>query len=312
MPGIFAQDDWTISDRWRVLTGVRVDYQADYGPILSPRASVKWTPSRATTARLNVGTGFRVVNLFTEDHAAYTGGRATVILEDLRPERSISVASGVQQIIYGLGAPITLDIDAFWTRFSNKIEPGYDTPGEIRYANLDGSATTRGVAAQIQGVIADDVRYTLGTTLLDVFVEEGGNTRPLEFAPTVQGTATLTWEAPFETVVDYTARLTGPMQLPDYAQSTREAYQTATGNPLRGRSPLYTVHTIQATRDVPIGRRLLQVYAAINNIFAYRQPSPLVGFYEGVPGFGSTFDTAYVYGPIEGRHFGLGIRLTLP
>ena len=41
-----------------------------------------------TTLRLNGGTGFRIVNLFTEDHAAYTGARATVLLEDLKPERS--------------------------------------------------------------------------------------------------------------------------------------------------------------------------------------------------------------------------------
>ncbi len=312
VPGIFAQNDWTISNRWRLLTGLRADYQPDYGPILSPRASLKWSPSRTTTARVNVGTGFRFVNLFTEDHAAYTGGRATVILEDLSPERSVSFASGIQQTIYGVGSPITLDVDAFWTRFSNKIEPNYDVPGEIRYANLDGSATTRGIAVQVQGAIAGDVRYTLGTTFLDVFVEEGGETRPLEFAPTIQGTATLTWDAPLETVVDYSARLTGPMQLPDYEQSTRDAYELATGEQLLRRSPLYTVHNIQATRDIRMGGRMIQVYAAVNNVFAYRQSSPLVGFYEGTPGFGDTFDTAYVYGPIEGRHFGLGARLTLP
>ena len=85
-----------------------------------------------------MGTGFRVVNLFTEDHAAYTGGRATLILEDLEPERSVSTTASFQQIVMGLGSPITVDFDAFWTQFSNKIEPDYSVPGEIRYANLDG------------------------------------------------------------------------------------------------------------------------------------------------------------------------------
>jgi hypothetical protein len=41
-------------------------------------------------------------------------------------------------------------------------------------------------------------------------------------------------------------------------------------------------------------------------------PSPLVGFYDGTPGFGDAFDTAYVYRPIEGCHVGAGLRLTLP
>jgi outer membrane receptor for ferrienterochelin and colicins len=313
VPGVFVQNDWTASEHVRLLGGLRADYQRDYGPIFSPRAAAKFSPSRYTTARLNVGTGFRVVNLFTEDHAAYTGGRATVVLEDLEPERSVSVAGGVQQIVLGMGAPLTVDVDLFWTRFSNKIEPSYDTPGEIRYANLDGSATTRGVAAQLQGTLARDVRFTLGATLLDVFATEEGADRPLEFAPDYQGTATVTWQAPLGLVVDYSANLVGPMQLPDYASSTRAAYLAATGAPLRTRSPVYSVHNLQLTRDVLLpGGRLLQIYGAVNNALNYTQSSPLVGFYEGNPGFGETFDTAYVYGPIEGRHLGLGLRLTMP
>ena len=313
VPGVFVQDDWTVSELLRLLGGLRADYQPEYGLIASPRAALKWSPSDYTTARLNVGTGFRIVNLFTEDHAAYTGGRATVILEDLRPERSVSTTVSLQQIVIGLGDPITVDLDAFWTRFSNKIEPGYDVPGEIRYRNLDGSATTRGLALQVQGTAGRSLRYTVGGTLLDVFVEEGGTRRELEFAPSFQGTATITGEAPAGFVLDYTARLTGPMTLPDYAPAVRAAYEAATGVPLRERSPTYTVHNVQLTKDFGLpGGRLVQAYVAVENAFGYRQPSPLVGYYEGNPGFGETFDTAYVYGPIEGRHFGLGLRLTIP
>ena len=311
VPGLFVQDDWAVSPRVRLLGGLRADVQPGYGLIPSPRAALKWQPAETTTARLNVGTGFRVVNLFTEDHAAYTGGRATLVLEDLAPERSVSVTASLQQIL-GRQAPVTVDLDAFWTRFSNKIEPDYAVPGEIRYANLDGSATTRGVALQLQGTVARSLRYTLGGTLLDVVVEEGGETRPLEFAPDYQGTATVTWEAPAGFALDYTARLVGPMALPPYDDATRAAYEAATGAPLRAESPTYTVHNFQLTRDVALGGRLAQVYVAVENVFGYKQSSPLVGFYDGTPGFGETFDTAYVYGPIEGRHVGAGLRLTLP
>lgn len=311
VPGLFVQDDWRVNDRLRLLGGLRADVQPGYGVIPSPRAAVKWQPSDRTTARLNVGTGFRIVNLFTEDHAAYTGGRATLVLEGLEPERSVSTTASLQRV-WGERSPVTVDLDVFWTRFSNKIEPDYTVPGEIRYANLDGSATTRGVAAQVQGTVGRGLRYSLGATLLDVAVEEGGASRPLEFAPDVQGTATVTWEAPGGLVADYTARLTGPMALPDYDDATRAAYEAATGAPLRAVSPTYTVHTLQVTKDLRVGGRLAQVYVAVENLFDYTQPSPLVGYYDGVPGFGDSFDTAYVYGPIEGRHLGAGVRLTIP
>ncbi len=311
VPGLFAQDDWVVSDRVRLLGGFRADLQPGYGIIPSPRAAAKWQPTETTTARLNVGTGFRIVNLFTEDHSAYTGGRATLILEGLEPERSVSTTASLQQIV-GQANPVTIDFDAFWTAFSNKIEPDYSVPGEIRYANLDGGATTRGVALQVQGALGRGLRYTVGGTLLDVFLDDGTERRPLEFAPDYQGTASVTWEAPAGIVVDYSARLNGPMALPTYGADVAAAYEAATGAPLHAESPVYTVHNVQVTKDLRFGGRLAQVYLAVENLFGYRQSSPLVGYYDGVPGFGDTFDTAYVYGPIEGRHFGAGVRLTLP
>ncbi|MEM1094231.1 MAG: TonB-dependent receptor [Bacteroidota bacterium] len=312
VPGLFVQDDWRVSDELRLLGGFRADYQPDYGIIPSPRVAVKFQPVPTTTARLNVGTGFRIVNLFTEDHSAYSGSRATLIVEDLEPERSVSATASFQQIL-GDRSPVVVDFDAFWTEFSNKIEPDYSTPGEIRYENLEGGATTRGVALQIQGALSRDVRYSVAGTLLDVFVEgDDGVERPLEFAADYQGTATLTWEALAGLELDYTARLTGPMRLPEYGLEVAAEYQAATGEALLLESPVYTVHNLQLARDFQFGGRLAKVLVSVENLFDYTQPSPLVGYYDGNPGFGETFDTAYVYGPIVGRRFGFGVRLTLP
>ena len=41
--------------------------------------------------RLGYGDGFRVVNVFTEDHAALTGSREVVFLEELKPEKSKNI-----------------------------------------------------------------------------------------------------------------------------------------------------------------------------------------------------------------------------
>lgn len=311
IPGVFIQNDWAAADGLRLLGGFRLDYQPDYGLVPSPRAAFKWNASKYTTLRLNTGTGFRVVNLFTEDHQAYGGGRATVILEDLEPERSVSVSTSLQHVVLALGG-VTVDVDAFWTRFSNKIEPDYSVIGEIRYANLSGFAVTRGLAAQMQGSVAG-VSYTIGGTLLDVFVEEAGEQRPLEYAPEYQGNATLTWEAPGSISVDYSARLTGPAALPSFDAETRVAYEAATGVALRDRSPAYLIHNIQFSRMFNLNDgRMLQAYFGIENASDYTQSSPLIGYYDGVPGFSDTFDTTYAYGPIVGRHFGLGMRVFFP
>lgn len=311
-PGVFVQNDWRVSDRFRFLGGLRLDWQNDYGIVPSPRAAIRWDPARFTIARFSFGTGFRIVNLFTEDHAAYSGGRATVVLEDLEPERSVSGTVSLQQIIPITSAPLVLDVDAFWTRFSNKIEPDYSVPGEIRYANLDGHATTRGFSVQAQQNLPFGLQYALGFTLLDVFLMEDGEREAIEYSPDFQGTATLTWAGAGGLVVDYTARLVGPMKMPDYEDDIRVAYEAATGSPLLERSPTYSVHNLQVSRKFHLrSGELVDVYAAVENLFDYTQSTPLVGYYDGTPGFGDSFDTEYVYGPIFGRSFSLGVRFTL-
>ncbi|MEM1128605.1 MAG: TonB-dependent receptor [Bacteroidota bacterium] len=300
IPGVFAQHEWVASDVLRLLGGLRVDYQEDYGVIPSPRASVKVTPSERTTLRMNAGTGFRIVNLFTEDHAAYTGARATVLLEDLEPERSVSGTVSLQQIL-PLGVnPLTVDLEGFYTLFTNKIEPNYDTPGLIQYENLDGSATTRGLSLTLsQSFTTLPLTYTVGGTLMDVFVDQDGEQTPLEFAPDFQGVANLTYRLPYDLALDYTMNLTGPMALPEYDAPFERP----------GTSPTFSLHNLQLTKEVTLPSATQgQVYLAVENVFDYRQEAPLI---DPENPFGPNFDTAYVYGPLQGRTFGMGLRLTL-
>jgi outer membrane receptor for ferrienterochelin and colicins len=197
IPGVLGQHEWIPSGVVRLLTGLRLDYQRDHGIIPSPRLSLKIAPGSNTTIRLNGGTGFRIVNLFTEDHAAYSGSRVTVLLEDLEPERSVNGTVSLQHILPFGSNPLTVDLEGFYTFFSNKIEPDYEQPGLIVYRNLDGSATTRGASLTIaQNMTSLPLSYTVGATIMDVFVDEEGVRAPLEFAPDFQGVANLTYRLP--------------------------------------------------------------------------------------------------------------------
>ncbi|MEO1413467.1 MAG: TonB-dependent receptor, partial [Bacteroidota bacterium] len=127
IPGIFVQDEYTLSPKWTVLGGARLDHYESHGPIFAPRLNVKFKPSDWTTIRTNFGTGFRIVNLFTEDHAFVTGQRSVEILETLNPERSYNASLNLNHIYSGLGGAGNFDIEAYYTYFNNKILPDYDT-----------------------------------------------------------------------------------------------------------------------------------------------------------------------------------------
>lgn len=92
--------------------------------------------------------------------------------------------------------------------------------------------------------------------------------------------------------------LTGPMKMPKY-DAPFERPTT---------SPTFSIHNLQVTKDLRLQQgTLLQAYLAVENLFGYTQPAPLID--PGNP-FGPYFDTAYVYGPIHGRCTGVGLRLT--
>ena len=151
IPAFFVQDEITLNKKWTSLLGIRTDFHDEHGFIFSPRLNFKFKPKTYTTVRLNAGTGFRLVNLFAEDHAFLTGTREVLVVEDLKPEESYNINLNVNHI-FSLGRSTgTLDIDAFYTYFTNKITPDYDVnPNQIIYANLNGFSVSRGLAFIIQ------------------------------------------------------------------------------------------------------------------------------------------------------------------
>ncbi len=296
VPGVFAQLERRFGAA-TLLGGLRADRHDAHGLILSPRASAKLDLGPASALRLNLATGFRVVNLFTEDHAALTGARTVVIAEQLDPERSITgTLSATHTAALGDQA-LTVDFDLFYTRFSNRILPDYQTdPNLILYRNLRGHAVTRGVSAAV--TFAPDeafpLSFKLGGTMMDAFEENDRVRNDLLFAPSFKGEATVSGE--FESArltVDWTARLVGPMALPSFPDRA-------------GRSPWYSEHNVQLTRAVGLNSFLL---VGVRNLFGYRQPSPLIRPDEP---FGPDFDTSYVYGPIQGRRAWFAVQWNVP
>lgn len=297
IPGLIVQDEvWLARSRVTLLGGVRADHHAEHGTILSPRLAVKWDVLEHTALRLNAGTGFRVVNLFTEDHAALTGARDVVIASELQPERSRSVTLNLNQVIELGPNPMMIDLDVFHTRFSNKIQPDYDVdPNQIVYDNLSGRAVSRGISLTLnQNIDFDRFLYSAGLTLQDVFtVDEVGAREDEFFASDVRAVFSATYNPPSLPLrFDYTGTVTGPMRLPSYEAPFTRAEQ----------SPTYSIHNVQGAWSLSPRSEL---YLSVKNLLDYRQPSPLI---DPANPFGEDFDTAYVYGPMRGRSVVMGFR----
>ena len=313
IPGVFVQDEWTIQPKMTLLLGSRLDLYKGSGPIFSPRLNLKYKTGDWTTWRLNAGTGFRLVNLFTEDHAFVTGQREVLITEDLNPERSYNFSINYNHIFTLGESQGSVDFDAFFTHFLNKIIPNYDTPGKIIYANTDGYAQTRGINISLQQQFRFPLSYTLGASFLrstQYDAIENGNfeTRAIPFAPAWTGLSVINYRFKKAGItLAYTANWTGSMALPEVFDLDPAGQPLPTPRPTR--SPIFSVHNFQVIKNLAKGK--LDLFTGVQNLFDYRQVySPLVGFNDPQtqPGFSNYFDTAYAFSPIHGREFYLGVR----
>lgn len=307
--GVFVQDQWEVSEKNTVLLGYRFDYDKVHHAVHSPRFAWKFSPNPYHTLRFNFGTGFRVVNLFTEDHAALTGSREVVIQSDLKPERSVN---GNLNYIWKIPAGkslINLDASAFYTYFSNKIVGDFDTdPEKIIYDNLNGYGISRGASLNVDYSFNFPLSVGLGITYLDVyqkFDDEKEKSQQLH-APKWSGTYNLTYKFAGNLVIDFTGQFYGPMRLPVLPNDYRPEY-----------SPFYTLANIQVSKAFKSG---FEVYCGIKNLFNFTPRDPLMRPFDPFDNNVDdpvnnpnhyTFDTTYGYAPMQKIRGFLGIKYIL-
>lgn len=322
IPSFFAQDEIKFAPKHSFLAGLRYDYDKRHGNIFTPRAAYKWKISDNDIFRINAGTGFRVVNLFTEDHAALTGAREVIIAEELKPERSVNVNLNYLKKIYSdNGTFVGIDASAFYTHFSNIILPDYDTnPNQIIYDNLDGKSVSKGISANLDVVFPSGIKFLLGATWQDVSNTENGVTQRQILTESITGTWNLSYTfRMLDLSVDYTGNLYGPMRLPLLGDlDPRQEY-----------SPTWSIQNIQFTYK---GWNNFEVYGGVKNLLDWtpNKGNPFIiartndpfdknvtfdanGNAVATPDnpYALTFDPSYVYAPNQGIRGFFGVRYTV-
>lgn len=302
-PGLFIEDEWDFAHNSTLLSGIRFDLHQNHGLIISPRLNFKQMLGKYTSLRLNLGTGFRTVNLFTEDHAALTGSREVIIANELNPESSYNINLNLNHIFILGESTGTFDFDMFYTYFDNKIVPDYETDSRyIIYDNLAGYGISRGFSMSLNQSFIVPFNYSLGFTVQDVYEEESSTIdesavrTPQLFVPVFTGTlvAGYSFEA-LDLSIDYTGKIVGPQNLPTYDPPYERPEI----------SSWYSLHNVQFNKKIT---RHFDVYFAVRNLLNWTQDSPLIAPEDP---FGDDFDASYTWGPLQPRRIILGIKLQL-
>ncbi len=322
IPSVFVQDEIRLAEKHSLLVGLRYDYDARHGSIYTPRTAYRWKMTDNDILRFNAGTGFRVVNLFTEDHAALTGARDVIVTEELEPERSFNVNLNYLKKIYAdNGLFASIDASLFYTNFSNAILPDYDSnPNQIIYDNLNGKSVSQGISANLDVVFPSGFKFLVGATFQDVRQTENGVSNRQILTESYTGTWNLGYNfRSLNLSIDYTGNLYGPMRLPTLGEN----------DPRSDFSPVWSIQNIQFTYK---GLDNFEFYGGVKNLLNWtpNRGNPFIIARANDPFDANvvfdangdavatadnpnalTFDPSYVFGPNQGIRGFFGLRYRL-
>ncbi|MGE4182108.1 MAG: TonB-dependent receptor plug domain-containing protein, partial [Limisphaerales bacterium] len=303
--GGFLQHDWKLFDPLEVIYGLRVDKHSKVEDLIaSPRAALKWTPSKNFDLRASVATGFRAPEVFDEDlHTANVGGDLEVVTLSpaLTEEKSLTFSLGPN---WRFTPNWEVEGNLFFTQISDVFfnDPSTDdpsTPGIIESTKINsGDASVYGVELNLiyrdgpftaeLGYVEQRSRYgepqlALGTPgdPLDnpVYV------RDFERTPNRYGVLKFSFDTGIWSVF-CAGKLTGPMEAPHVVSDEVSGDQI--GNVLEETPYFFAVDLGGSYSWRFKGHTKLTAQAGVKNLFNEFQDDLDSGPFR---------DSAYVYGP---------------
>ena len=320
LPGFFLQDEYH-RGRHTFLFGYRLDHHPKHSWIQSARLSYLFKSKSLGQFRVGSGTGFRTVNIFTEEHAALTGARKVIIEEDLLPEQSTNYnISWSNAWTPTKDQFIQTDLQLFYTLFSNQIQADYSRDfNAIYYGNSSGNSWNRGASLNLSWRTAIGFNSRIGITYIDAAIRFANDSKYRRPLLTERWNVNWSLEYSFfkkRFMINYTGNLVSPMLLPLASQ----------WDPRPDKSPWWSIQNIKL--DYRYNKRV-SFFTTIQNLLNWtpnnstpfliaRSHDPFdnqVVFDNGEAQksannpYGLTFDAGYVYAPNQGRRLQFGVSV---
>ena len=302
IPGLFAENTMRfLNDKLTWIAGIRGDYHNEFGFQFTPRTLIKYDISPKTIVRTNIGTGWRTVNLFSENIGLLVSSRDIIFAERLQPEKAINFGINLTQKFDTKDNKLSgyFSADYYRTEFQNQIFPDYDLePMKVIIKNFTGTSISNGFQAELYLKIWEQFELKTGYNYLDVYREIGGMKQRLPFNPMHRIITTFSYK-PLSNKFhfDMNVHWYGKQRLPDTKSNPAEFQRPDFSEP-------YIVENVQFTYNF----KRFEVYAGCENVFDFRQQQPIISWQNP---FSPYFDTSSVWGPTRGREIYVGIRYAI-
>ncbi|HEX5171788.1 MAG TPA: TonB-dependent receptor [Cyclobacteriaceae bacterium] len=149
--GLFAQDDWIVSDKFTVEMGLRVDYHNFKGIFVLPRVALYYKPSDDLSIRLASGSGYKAPNVFSlSDPNPYLVNN----IDKVTSEKSFGINADINYtILANEDFEININQAFYYAHIDNPVRIISDTVNLVRYMeNENFNLNSLGTDTYVQAV----------------------------------------------------------------------------------------------------------------------------------------------------------------
>lgn len=192
--GVFAEDEWRLTDTFALTGGLRYDRHDEFGGEVTPRIYAVWNTTDHWTVKGGIGRGYKTpwLEQLASGIIGYGNNGLTPLFgnPDLKPEKSTNSEISAHYNSYaGLDGQITL----FHTRAKDLIESPTGATN-VQFANI-GSARVQGVELGGGIDLAQAWRLSANYTFTDTEIRSGERRgKPLNDTPRHMINARLQWQ----------------------------------------------------------------------------------------------------------------------
>lgn len=300
VPGIFAEYNLKYENMLSLVAGVRADYSTRYGPFVTPRMNIRYTPFEWWTLRGSVGMGYRSPNMIADNAFILPSSRVLHLTSDIRQERAVN--TGLSTTFYiPLGSKeLQLSMEYYYTHFLNSliVDMDQDKHAVHIYNQTDmPGAKSFAHSAQIEASIEVLRGWTWTAAFRYTDVEQTticsdgiARLRPKALTNRYKGVITTSYQTPLKKwQFDVTAQFNGVSRVPDGFEQPFTWYP-------------------QLMAQITKYWRTCSLYVGAENMTNFKQKNPIVDSFHP---YGPDFDASMVCGPTMGWKIYVGFRYDL-
>ena len=298
-PGVFTEYNYSPIPQLAIVPGARVDFHNLYGTFFTPRLHIKYGFDENTTLRISAGKGYRSVNLLAENMNYLASSRQFIVINNPTYEEGWNYGFNLTRYFSISNRELRITADFYRTDFIKQTVVDIDSDvDEVRFYDLDGKSYSNNYQIELAYELLPGLDVLTAFRYSDVKTQYGDKLLTKPLVSRYKGLLTVSYSTEDrDWIFDSSFLLNGDGRIPDTQPNPVQYQRDDSFN------SFWNINA-QVTKKIDI----VDLYLGAENLLDFKQDNPIIASEDP---FGEYFDASLVWGPVDGRKFYLGLRLSV-